>query len=286
MARVDRWKGGRRAMASAMMILAAGVAHAGPATGSLGPPAAVSCVADANVGNAVSRPAGVRPKGLVRQAAQVTRNDRADATFEVRPAPDGGAEVAVRSGGLQVKKTVQGTGEFELDLTLEHDSVTLTVAGRGITVTRGRTRVERSRQEPGGQSAVRIRRLLADSPAVYAFRTMSAALLEANDHSPPAVSMLIADAMVGMLTGDVGAPRRYALFLARGARAAGVRPAALAVDCFTVMEERFVEAGNDYNACYESTSGSTFYQDLCSIRWGLQVESYWFSFLTCSGFNW
>lgn len=219
-----------------------------------------------------------------RPAAQVTRNDRADVTFEIRPASAGGVEVRARRGDLLITKTVQPTGDSVLELGDGHETVTVAVSAQGTRVTRNGATAMLGRTTPDNGAEARVRRLLAESSVVVRFRAAAAALLEANDASAPAVALLIADATVGMLTGDVGAPRRMAEHLARRGRSR-VRPAGMALDCYTVMEQRMVEAYDDFGSCWYSTAYNSFYQSLCSWRWTLQVESYWFSFISCTGFN-
>ena len=106
----------------------------------------------------------------------------------------------------------------------------------------------------------------------------------ADEWSAAAVAVIVADGTVGVLTGDVGAPGRGAQHLSRRGRARS-RPAALAVDCFYLMETRFVTAWDDYVSCYYAVQDNPIYANLCAWRWTLQVESYWFSFISCSGFS-
>ena len=221
----------------------------------------------------------------VQRAAQVTRSERADVTFEVRPSAGGGVEVSGRSGELQVKKTVQSSGDSVLELSTPHDSVTFTVTGQSTGVTRGGVTVELKRNAPASDEGDRIRRLLADSRAMLRFRAVNAALLEADDRSPASLAFITSDAVAGLLTGDVGAPRRIAQFMARRGLSK-VRRAGMAIDCYTLMEIRFTDAWTDYVGCVASVlSGFTYWQDLCAYRWVLQSESYWFNFISCTGFN-
>jgi hypothetical protein len=219
---------------------------------------AVSCPADPAAGGAAGRgarivavktPPTMAPSaarsGRFRPAAQVTRNDRADVTFELRPAAGGGVEVSARSGDLQVTKTVQENGEFVLTLTTPRDAITISVSGQGTGVTRGRTSIVLPRTAASPEAKDRIRRLMAESRAVVRFREVAAALINAEDRSPASLAVIMADATVGLLAGDPGAPRRIAEYLAHG-RSANARPAGLAVDCFAVMETRMVEAWGDY----------------------------------------
>jgi hypothetical protein len=277
-----------------VLVAAACVGVAPPSEGSAKtnqPPfAAVSCAVsharESAAGSVAVRSVAISTvrSGAVSPAAQVTRNDRADITFEIRPASAGGVEVRGRRGDLLMKKTVQPTGDSVLELADGHETVTVAISAQGTRVTRKGTTVMLGRATPDDAAEARVRRLLAESSVVVRFRAATAALLEANDVTAPAVAMLIADATVGMLTGDVGAPRRIAEHLARRGRSS-VRQAGMALDCYTVMEQRMVEAYDDFGSCYYSTAYNSFYQSLCSWRWTLQVESYWFSFISCTGFN-
>lgn len=228
---------------------------------------------------------GTQAPATARRAAQITRNDKADVTFELRQADKGGVEVTGASGDLLLKKTVQANGEFVLELSTPRDAVAFAVNGHETSAARGKTRVRMPRTAAGATEEVKARRLLADSEAVLKLRGLAAALIEADDRSPSSLSVIMADALVGALTGDVGAPRRIAKFLARNP-GAGARPAAMAVDCFTVMETRMTEAFTDYAACWTSVSYFPYFQQACAVRWIVQAESYWFSFISCTGFNW
>jgi hypothetical protein len=220
----------------------------------------------------------------VRPAAQVTRNERADVTFELRPSSSGAIELIARRGGLEVAKTVRPDGEFVLEIAAGGDRVAIAVSGEATTVARGRAKVTLPRGAETEAMAAAARRLLAESGAIVQFRALAAALVADDDRSPAGIATIVADAAVGTLTGDVGATGRAAQYFGRRGRGP-VRQAALAVDCFALMETRFVEAWDDYNACWISTMWSGFYQNLCAWRWTLQVESYWFSFISCSGFS-
>ena len=228
-----------------------GVARAEPARGASGFGAA-SCRAGesrtAGLGVRVSTKEVGRAGqsgSSVQRAAQVTRNDRADITFEVRPSAGGAVEVSGRSGELQVKKTVQSNGDSVLDLSTPHDRVTFSVTGQGTSVTRGGTTVELRRNADTSHEGDRIRLLLADSRAVLRFRAVNAALIEADDRSPASLAFITSDAVTGLLTGDVGAPRRIAQFMARRGLSK-VRRAGMAIDCYTLMETRMMDAWVDY----------------------------------------
>jgi hypothetical protein len=113
---------------------------------------------------------------------------------------------------------------------------------------------------------------------------VNAALLESEDRSPASLAFITSDAVAGLLTGDVGAPRRIAQFMARPGMSK-VRQAGMAVDCFTLMETRMNDSWTDYMGCVASVLGYSYFQDLCAYRWVIQSESYWFNFISCTGFN-
>jgi hypothetical protein len=283
---------GKETFRTVALLLVALGATAGSALGETRSPAAFGAAScQATPAEAIGRRAptptriSTGPAPRVRRASQVTRNEQADVTFDLRPSSSGGVEVSARSGTLVVKKTVQSTGDFVLEFSNDRDKVTIAFSGQGTTVSRANTSVEQRRSGSAPDTADRIRRLLADSPAVIQFRALGAGLLEAEDRSPASLAFIVADAMVGMLTGDVGAPRRVAKFLARGGEVRQ-RPVAMAIDCFTLMEQRMVEAWSDYMSCWMSVWPNDFFQQMCAARWFIQVESYWFGFISCSGFNW
>src|SRR3954470_5649502 len=109
-------------LAVAISASVGGVARAEPARGASAF-GAVSCSANepshADLGVKVPTKEVARAGqsgSAVQRAAQVTRSDKADVTFEVRPASGGAIEVSGRSGELQVKKTVQSSGDSVLEL--------------------------------------------------------------------------------------------------------------------------------------------------------------------------
>lgn len=270
-----------------VLLATVGVAHAEVAQ-SPNPFGARACAMDVvagasalpvSLGRSQSARAGVRP------AAQVSRNEKADVTLELRPSANGGVEVSGQSGDLRITKTVQSNGEFVLELANSHDTVSIAVTGQGTTVLRGRTSVRIPRGASVGQSEEKARKLLAESGAVLQLRGLAATLLEAEDRSASSLALIMADATVGMLTGDVGAPRRIARFLAHRVNG-NARPASMVLDCFALMETRMVEAFSDYVGCYDSVYPNSLFTNLCGYRWVIQVESYWFGFISCTGFSW
>jgi hypothetical protein len=88
-----------------------------------------------------------------------------------------------------------------------------------------------------------------------------------------------------MLTGDAGAPARVGRHLTKGLRSR-LRNVGQA-DCYYAWEQSVMAAMNELDDCILQTAPwSISVRLLCSLRWYLMVESYWISFLTCSGLNW
>lgn len=234
------------------------------------------------MGHAVSTPGRVVS---VTATPQVSRNERLLTTFSVRRGDDSAAELLAQRGDFEVRKRVQPTGEFVLDLALGNDRVHLEMLATQTVVQRAGTRFVLDRASVTDAEMAQVARMLAESKAVRRFRWLSDQVMRVEDDSAGALALLTSDALVGALSGDAGAPRRVALHLSRRGRARQ-RPVRLAPSCYDQMETRMVDAWNDFEACVQSTEDSPFYQQLCSWRWLLMVESHWFTFVTCTGFNW
>lgn len=240
-----------------------------------GPAPLVACAAGtAGLGPAVT----LRPA-----AAQVRHLDRAEITLHAGVTEDGGIQVEGRGGAFIFRKKSSPNGQFTLDLEGPGDKVGISLAENALTVTRGRRRVVLSLGGFGDRELDKARLLLAGSSAVRLARVAAAAIQEAEDDSAAAVSLLIGDALVGLLTGDEGAPGRVARHLARHGRA-GVRRIAT-TDCYGEWERRVLMASYEWQSCASSFSVWNPVRNVCAFRWTLQVESYWFTFLSCTGFS-
>jgi hypothetical protein len=216
-------------------------------------------------------------------AAQVRHLDRAEITFHGGLTPDGGIQVEGRGGEFVFRKKSHSNGQFTIDLEGPGDKVGISLAEGAVTLTRGRRRVVLSTGSLNERELDAARVLLADSGAVRLARIAAAAVQESEDDSAAAVSLLIGDALVGMLSGDVGAPGRVARHLARRGRA-GLRRAAT-TDCYGEWERRVLGASYDWESCARPFSVWNPIRNVCAFRWTLQVESYWFTFLSCTGFS-
>jgi len=219
----------------------------------------------------------------VRPVVQVRHLPQAELTFSGRYSQDGGFEVEARGGDLVLQKRSLPGGGFVLDITAPKDSVSIAFSDAGVSVNRNKRRRSVSLSADSIDELDRIRQLLAGSEAVRLTRTAATAVQESEDDSLASTSLLIADALVGLLTGDDGAAAKTSRHLSRHGRA-GIRRVATP-DCYTIWEGRVVRSGYEYEACARSFSMWNPIRNLCAFRWVLAVESYWFSFLSCSGLN-
>jgi hypothetical protein len=214
---------------------------------------------------------------------QVRHLDRAEITLQAGLTPDGAIEVEGRGGDFVFRKTSRPDGQFTLALEGPGDKVNISLTADSVTVVRGRRRVVLSLTALSERALDEARVLLAGSRAVRLARVAAAAVQDAGDDSAAAVSLLISDALVGLLSGDAGAPGRVARHLARHGRA-GIRQAAT-TDCYSDWERRVLLASYEWESCASAFSIWNPIRNVCAFRWTLQVESYWFTFLSCTGFN-
>jgi hypothetical protein len=222
-------------------------------------------------------------------AAQVRRVEPADLTFQAVTTNDGAIQIEARGGDLVFRKKVRADGSFDLLLEGRGDAVAVAFDQSTITVVRNRRRVAIS-TGPNAEGAkvqeglTAAQRLLAGSSATSLLRLAATAVQDAEDDSAASASLLVADAVVGMLTGDSGAPGRVARYMARHARAR-VQRAAMQTDCYYSWEGSVLHASYEWESCASAFSVWNPTRHLCALRWTIQIESYWFTFLSCTGFS-
>jgi hypothetical protein len=219
----------------------------------------------------------------IRPAGQVHHAEEAEVTFHGRPTEAGGIEVEGRGGDLVFKKTSHASGGFTLDLQGPDDAVQIGVSIDGVTIARSDRVLALSFDGASESDVEDARVLLAGSPAVHLTRLAAAAVEQSGDDSASATALLIGDALVGLLAGDPGAPGRVARHLARHTR--GVLRRVATTDCFNEWERRALTASYEWETCARAFSVWNPVRNLCAFRWLLQVESYWFTFLSCTGFR-
>jgi hypothetical protein len=217
-------------------------------------------------------------------AAQVRYHSRANVTMSAAPTVDGGVLVDGSGDDLTFRKTVRPNGTFTLEIASGSDHVEITTTEYGLSVTRNRRLLRLTLASNGDEELSAAARLLADSRAIRRLRTAAGSMLESEDTSPSAAALLLSDAMVGMLAGDPGAPSRVARHFTKAARSRLRRVSQ--DDCYYTWERRVMRAMGELEACIdESGPLNTVAHVTCSARWYLMVESYWVSFLTCSGWK-
>jgi hypothetical protein len=219
-------------------------------------------------------------KATVRPIGQVRRFDKANLTVSAGLASDGSIQVEATGGDLGVRKRVQSDGRYTVDLQTPGDKVTLGVTESSITVTRGRKTVTLRADAPQGQFD-ELRKMLADSRAIDLLRSAGAEFEASEEDSAASTPIVLVDALVGSLTGDVGASRRAARTLSRRARAQ-LRPVGRPTTCYYQWEQSIIWAYMELEQCFYS---GAFFPMWCNLRWTLQAESAWFSFIACSGFG-
>ena len=267
------------ALAAAALACGAGaVASAAPKVS--GPPVPLaSCVAGPVAPVAPVALSAFPRSSAARPAGQVRHFPRQNLTFSASTTTEGDVQLEARNGELGLRKKVSGNGRYSLELEAPRDKVVLGVTEEKITVTRGKKTIVLT-ADTADDNMDDVRRLLADSKAVRLLRSAGAEFDASDEDSPATVALLLSDSLIGALTGDVGAPRRLARRLSRHAgsaiRPVGGRPNT----CYYQWEQTMIWAFMDYEECYFLERN---WLGWCALRWTMQAESAWFSFISCSG---
>ncbi len=218
-----------------------------------------------------------------RPVAQLRHVPEADLLFSGRLGEDGGFTTEARGGELVFQKKSLPGGGFVLDLAAPKDSVAIQLTAAGITVTRNQRQATVSLNAGSDDELDAVRRLLLGSAAVRLTRRAAEALQVADDESIAGTSLHVADALIGLLTGDEAAPGRTARHLARRGRGQARRIQNF--DCYTLWESQVLKASYEFQYCYLGFPQWNPIRNTCSFRWLLQIESYWFSLISCTGFS-
>lgn len=226
--------------------------------------------------------ARVGPKAVVvRPVGQVRHFDRANITVSAGPSLDGAIEIEAGGGDLRFRKKVQSNGRYSLEIGAPRDKVLVDVAEHTITVTRGKKTITITPETSESQMGD-VRRMLADSRALDLLRSAGATFDASGEDSAASTPIRLADALVGTLTGDIGAARRAANHLSARARSQ-LRPVSDRPNsCYYQWEQTLLWAYMELEECVMLTR---IWPGWCSIRWTMQAESAWFSLISCSGFG-
>jgi hypothetical protein len=220
----------------------------------------------------------------VSAADQVGYDGRTDATFAVDQTADGAIVLQVSRGTFTLAKTVRADGTFSLELRDGADAVTLAATADTVDVSRSGKRVRMNLARATEEDYVKVRGHLSSSRAVRAARRLVADLGPTALETPEGIGLLLADAFVGYLDGDVAAPGRVARTL-RDHYSRGHRKVRLA-DCYDSWERQVVRYYDEIAWCLESFGIWNPLRQLCSFRWTLQIETAWFSMMSCVAFPW
>ncbi len=195
--------------------------------------------------------------------------------------PDGAAFVRATVGDLEVTNTVAPTGAFTISLVRGEDTVLIRVGLETVAVTRGTDTIEAGLASAAEEQWLAVQSLLAGSRSVRAMRVLGARIAPRAERSPGGLALILTDAVVGFVDGDVSALHRLAERFGR--KPAAVRLARDGPGCYEKWEAEVLRAWDDYLDCMSLYPQYEFWRDGCSLRWMLWAESAWFAFLKCAG---
>ncbi len=226
------------------------------------------------------------PAVAVRQ--RVHQDARSGATFFFSSTADGAARMTVIGGELQIEKIVYADGRFRVALQAGDDLVSIAGMPGIVKVQRGK---ERGRSLDVGRASedewLQTKVVLAGSRAVRLFRALADSLENGTLQTPAGTAVLMTDALLGLLDGDVGAVHRLGERL-RAARQAKIRPAALGQAEFLMCYYKFAWAADEALDTYYDCAKNYYNWDPrqlgCSFQWVLMAESAWWQFIGCSTF--
>lgn len=244
-----------------------------------------------------SCPTGSRPEAPgVSQGSTPPALPPADWTWErVRELRDpvSGAELALGLDADGLKRSEARFGSVHLVKTVDANrSVHLAVAGEGggVTVWMIRGRVEVT---AGGRTfavtattpdsdLLAMRHTLAASPAVQAVRAAVARLSSDVAATVEGADLLVSNALLASLDGDVSALERVGRRLHQWLSAPTVEARFVLQTCYEDWKQEAVHAMNWVEQCYNDFEWwNVVMRDLCFVEWTLRVEAAWFEFLRC-----
>ena len=196
-------------------------------------------------------------------------------------AADGSASFHAVSADLEVTKKVSRTGAYTLQLSRGDDAVEVRADRSAVSVNRGGRSVWIDLDAVSEEDLAAVRALLVGSRSVRALRSLAATLGSGPTRSPGVLAVVLADAVVGVLDGDLAAAGRLAERL--GGRRTAIRRVSSEEGCYERWEAEVIRAYDSYLGCVSVYLGLTQWHEACGLRWLLWAESAWFSFLMCSG---
>jgi len=222
--------------------------------------------------------------GSAADAAPAARAGKAQAsaevTYSLRPDTDGSFVLAASSSDVTMRKSVFEDGHSLTVIEKGNDRVKISATHAGVVISRNGRSATIGTDARGDEPWVRVRALLAGSPAVRAFRTLTSALEGEDGKSAEQLGVLVSGALVAQLDGDPGAVGR--LSRALRARFGGpFRKVRGGTDCWAMYQAGVMKAAADLEACLNPISMWNPMRNVCAFVWTIQVEGLWFAYLSC-----
>jgi hypothetical protein len=233
--------------------------------------------------------AGSRIDPGIKLIGQPQYDDGLDATFALGMTADGAAWSRVESGDLTVDKWATAAGDATIVLNYRKDRVVFSLKSGGYTVSRGKRSATLSAGDSNDDHVTAFRMILVGSPAVRAFRALTAAMERRDDvGTTTMISTLVDGALVASLDGDVAAIDRVGRRLARRVHA-GQRVARSAMsaqyefnDCLGAYERALLYSWQTYTSCINPSFWDYFvFAPLCAIEFGIRSQQYAYQFIAC-----
>lgn len=223
-------------------------------------------------------------------------NDADAVAYTVVRMPDGGIEFSGSAPHLEFHKTSYRDGHFNFEIASGHDRVTICMNAFALAVTRGGQTVAFATNALATENLAKIRGLLAGSRAIEQYRGLAAVLEARHDQSLEAYGVILGEAVVSWLGGDVGAPARLAQHAGRlngpaagrvAANRAGLVFRVRRGDCWSDYEGGLMNAESDMEACFSGAAQQSgwwqwAYAAGCSAEYLVRADGYWFQYLSCS----
>jgi len=211
---------------------------------------------------------------------QVSARAELGLTVSVSSTSDGALLLSATAGDLSFRKVVYADGRYQAQIEQGRDRIAFAGSEGRMVVTYGSKSLTLSADQDDQQPA-RVRALIVSSPALRQFRRLAAQLEATGDVTPEILGLRVTGAVVSEIDGDEGAVRRLSREL-RAKFTANVRRVRLRASCYDAYQDLVVRAAAQMEQCMGQFSVWNPMRQVCAGVWTLQVESAWFSFLSCS----
>jgi hypothetical protein len=193
---------------------------------------------------------------------------------------DGGLLLSASAGDLSFRKVVYADGRYQAQIEQGRDRIAFAGSEGQLVVTYGSRSLTLSADQDDQQPA-RVRALIVSSPALRQFRRLVAQLEATGDVTAEVLGLRVTGAIVSEVDGDEGAVRRLSREL-RSKFTANIKRVRLRASCYDAYQALVVQAAAQMEQCVGQFSVWNPMRQVCAGVWTLQVESAWFSFLSCS----